>query len=304
MSNEVTLEESDDVRVSEIFEMGFMNRTLEDQIRACADYILEPLYVETFMKDQPVLEAGCGSGQWMHYFKQKGIHSTGIDWSETLRKRSLEHDLAVRFDNGDMRDLPYPDASFRGVVAMGSPEHVPEGPRKVLQEFYRVLEPGGVAIVTMPQLFFLRSIGKNLVREPLRRLSRNRTLRKLLKKPPLKRGNPKPYREVVAERYRPDVFLDVDHDGYFYQYQFTKAQFRDEMERAGFEIERLYGFNGEAGLIFSFGRLAGTYDRKTHQPKLNLVASLIYRFMGDDALGHMVCCVARKPLDCVTKSSS
>src|SRR5690606_23461634 len=90
--------------------------------------------------------------------------------------------------------------------------------------------------------------------------------------------------------------LDVDHDGYFYQYQFTREQFREEMERAGFEIEKLFGFNGEAGLIFSFGRFAGSYDRQTHQPKLNPIAGLVYRLMGDDALGHMICCVPRKPV--------
>jgi SAM-dependent methyltransferase len=272
-----------------------MNRSLEDQILACDDYVLRPLYVETFRKHQPVLEAGCGSGQWMHYFKQQGIESIGIDWSETLRERSLAHDPAVQFDNGDMRDLPYPDESFGGVVAMGSPEHVPEGPRKVFSEFYRVLKPGGVAIITMPQFFFLRSLGKHLVQEPMRRVKRSSILRRLVGKAPLKGGNPKSHREVMAERYRADVFLDVDFDGYFYQYQFTKGQFREEMELAGFKIERCFGFGGEGGLIFSFGSLAGSYDRGTHQPRLTLPAKLIYKLMGDDALGHMICCVVRKP---------
>ena len=195
-----------------------------------------------------------------------------------------------------MRELPYPDDSFGGVVAMGSPEHVPEGPRKVFSEFYRVIEPGGVAIVTMPQFSVFRAIGKHLVQEPMRKLKRSSLVRKLLGKEPLKGGNPKSYRDVVAERYRPDVFLDVDFDGYFYQYQFTKSQFCDEMERAGFEVERCFGFNGEAGLIFSYGKLAGRYDRKTHRPHLNFPAKLLYRLVGDDALGHMICCVVRKPV--------
>ncbi len=272
-----------------------MNRSLEDQIKSCDDYMLRALYVETFRENQPLLEAGCGGGQWMHYFKRQGIESIGIDWSETLRARSLAFDPSVKFDNGDMRDLPYPDESFGGVVAMGSPEHVPEGPRKVFSEFYRVLKPGGVAIITMPQFFFLRSLGKNLVEEPTRRLKRISFLRRICGKAPVTGGNPKPYRQVIAERYRNDVFLDVDFDGYFYQYQFTKAQFRDEMERAGFEIEQCFGIGGEAGLIFSFGRIAGTYDKSIHRCRLSLVAKLIHKLMGDDALGHMICCVVRKP---------
>ena len=87
-------------RVSDIFETGFMNRSLDDQIRACDDYVLRSMYVDYFKKHQPVLEAGCGSGQWMHYFKKQGIESTGIDWSETLRDRSMEYDPSVKFDNG------------------------------------------------------------------------------------------------------------------------------------------------------------------------------------------------------------
>lgn len=295
MNASPTASDADASRVSDIFETGFMNRSIDEQISACDNYVLRSLFVETFRHHQPVLEAGCGSGQWMHYFKRQGIESIGIDWSETLRERSLAHDPTVKFDNGDMRDLPYPDESFGGVVAMGSPEHVPEGPRKVFREFNRVLKPGGVAIVTMPQYYFLRSIGNHLVREPMRRIKRSALLRRIAGKAPTEGGNRKSHREVLSERYRDDVFMDVDFDGYFYQYQFTKGQFRQEMEIAGFEIERCFGFNGEAGLVFSFGRLAGRYDRATHQPRLTLPAKLIYKIMGDDALGHMICCVVRKP---------
>ncbi len=281
-------------RVSGIFETGFMNRTLEDQIRACEGYALRPLYVETFRQHQPVLEAGCGSGQWMHYFKRHGIESVGIDWSETLRERSLAYDPSVRFDNGDMRDLPYPDESFAGVVAMGSPEHVPEGPRKVFSEFHRVLKPGGVAIVTVPHFFPLRAIGKRWIQEPSRRLKSNRFLRRISGRPPVPNANPRSHREVLADRYRDDVFLDVDFEGYFYQYQFTKAQIREELERAGFEVERCFAFGGAGGLVFSFGRLAGRYDRRSHETRLNAPARWLLRRLGDDRVGHMICCVVRK----------
>lgn len=79
-------------RVSDSFESGFMNLTLEDQIRDCDGHLLTPLYLECFKSHQPLLEAGCGSGQWMHYFKRQGIESTGLDWSVVLRARSLEFD--------------------------------------------------------------------------------------------------------------------------------------------------------------------------------------------------------------------
>lgn len=287
-------------RVSDSFESGFMNLTIEDQIRACEHHILTPLYLETFQKHQPLLEAGCGSGQWMHYFKKFGIDATGIDWSETLRLRSKKYDSTVPFDNGDMRDLPYPDGAFGSVVAMGSPEHVLEGPRKVFQEFYRVLRPGGMAIITVPHYFFLRSIAKTLVHEPLRRIKRNARFRSLVGKAPVGKGNPRPYAEVVAERYREDIHLSVDFEGFFYEYYFTKNQIREELVNAGFVMEKCFAFNGPAGLIFSYGRLAGTYDSKTHQSRLTLPARLVHKILGDDGLGHMICCVVRKPKDVST----
>jgi SAM-dependent methyltransferase len=282
-------------RVADIFENGFMNRTLEEQIQACETYALRPLFVETFRQHQPVLEAGCGSGQWMHYFKRHGIESVGIDWSPVLRERSLAFDPMVRFDNGDMRELPYADGAFGGVVAMGSPEHVPEGPGKVFREFHRVLKPGGVAIVTVPHFFFLRSLGKRFLQEPARRLKRNPVLRRLAGKSPANGLNPRRHRSVVNDRYRPDVFLDVDFEGYFYQYQFTKKQIAEELASAGFDVERCHAFGGAGGLIFSFGRLAGYYERRTHEARLTLPARLIRRWLTDDGVGHMICCVVRKP---------
>lgn len=295
---------SPESRVSDSFESGFMNLTLEDQIRACEHHILTPLYLETFQKHQPVLEAGCGSGQWMHYFKRFGIDSTGLDWSEPLRRRSQEFDPSVRFDNGDMRDLPYPDESFGGVVAMGSPEHVLEGPAKVFHEFYRVLRPDGVAIITVPHYFVLRAIAKRFIIEPLRRIKRNALLRHLVGKAPVSPGNPRPFAEVVADRYRRDIHLSVDFEGYFYEYYFTKAQIREELKKAGFVIEDCFAFNGAAGLIFSFGRLAGVYDSKTHQSRLTLPGRLVHRVLKDDGTGHMICCVVRKPASATTARPS
>jgi SAM-dependent methyltransferase len=56
----------------------------------------------------------------------------------------------------DMRDLPFPDASFPSVVTVQSIEHVPD-PERALAEIARVLAPGGVAVVITPnRLTFAR----------------------------------------------------------------------------------------------------------------------------------------------------
>lgn len=194
-----------------------------------------------------------------------------------------------------MRDLPYPDESFGSVVAMGSPEHVLEGPAKVFREFFRVMKPGGVAVITVPHYFSLRAFTMGLFREPARRFKRNSLVRGLLGKAPLAGGNSRSHSDVIAERYRKDIHLSVDFDGHFYEYFFTKDQIQEELVRAGFLMEKCFAFNGEAGLIFSLGRLAGRYDRKAHRSHLTWFGRSLLKMMSDDGAGHMICSVVRKP---------
>ncbi len=60
---------------------------------------------------------------------------------------------------GDVRDLPFRDASFDAVYSMGTIEHFDETERAV-EEIARVLKPGGRAIVGVPNRYdpFLRPL--------------------------------------------------------------------------------------------------------------------------------------------------
>ena len=55
----------------------------------------------------------------------------------------------VRFEPGNIYDLPYPDASFDAVFAFTVLEHVRE-PLRAMREMRRVLKPGGVAGICDP----------------------------------------------------------------------------------------------------------------------------------------------------------
>lgn len=52
----------------------------------------------------------------------------------------------------DAHDLPFSDDSFDSYVAIEVLEHL-RSPKKAVSEIYRVLEPGGVAILSIPFLF-------------------------------------------------------------------------------------------------------------------------------------------------------
>lgn len=74
----------------------------------------------------------------------------GIDFVEAMltigRRKARARGLSVRLEGGDGLALPYPDASFDAVtVAYGLRNFADVD--KGLQEFYRVLRPGGRAVV-------------------------------------------------------------------------------------------------------------------------------------------------------------
>lgn len=97
-----------------------------------------------------VLEAGCGFGEWVTFLSRKGYRAEGLDYSAALVDRLRDTYPDLRWTQGDVRALPYEDKSFDAVVSWGVIEHDEAGPAGALEEFHRVLEPGGVAIVTVP----------------------------------------------------------------------------------------------------------------------------------------------------------
>jgi SAM-dependent methyltransferase len=75
----------------------------------------------------------------------------GIDISApTIRQAQTAFDgTRLHAAQADVRDLPFPDATFDAIYSMGTIEHFDETERAVA-EIARVLKPGGRAIVGVP----------------------------------------------------------------------------------------------------------------------------------------------------------
>ncbi len=110
-------------------------------------------YVPRFGK---TIEAGCGLGRYNFYFSRMGIDIEGIDFSkptiEYLNDWKVKHGFNVTFKRGNVTELPYKNECFRGYISLGVIEHFIDGPQKPLAEAFRVLEPGGIAIITTPSI--------------------------------------------------------------------------------------------------------------------------------------------------------
>jgi len=99
-----------------------------------------------------VLEIGCGLGTDGAQFAKAGADYTGVDLTgaavELARKRFELYDLPGKFQTADAENLDFADESFDLVYSHGVLHHTPDT-AKAIREIYRVLRPGGRAIVML-----------------------------------------------------------------------------------------------------------------------------------------------------------
>jgi SAM-dependent methyltransferase len=96
-------------------------------------------------KDGPILEAGCGAGRILRYYKDRGYDIIGMDFIQTAVDKLKAIDPELRVEVGDITNLAYPNESFRYVLAFGL-YHNLEYDRldQALSETKRVLMKGGL----------------------------------------------------------------------------------------------------------------------------------------------------------------
>jgi ubiquinone/menaquinone biosynthesis C-methylase UbiE len=103
-----------------------------------------------------VLEIGFGPGVAIHYAAEQAVqgHVSGIDYSETMiqvaRKRNASaiRNGLVDLTHGDVRSLPYEDATFDRTFTIHCIYFWAE-PTACLREVWRVLRPNGVLAITI-----------------------------------------------------------------------------------------------------------------------------------------------------------
>lgn len=99
-------------------------------------------------KNARVLDIGCGRGLLLRAFQQNGCAVTGTEFSDSACRFAREVlKLPVRV--GVLEQLKFPDRSFDVVVMWHVLEHLSD-PRPTLAEVSRILRPGGLFLVAVP----------------------------------------------------------------------------------------------------------------------------------------------------------
>lgn len=115
--------------------------------------------------NQIVLEAGCGTGNYLEALRPHLGSLSGMDFSEgMLTQARTKFGEEVELTCGSILDMPYEDERFDGITCNQVIHHLDEGPdasddpvdwkpcsnpnvTQFIQEAYRVLRPGGAFVI-------------------------------------------------------------------------------------------------------------------------------------------------------------
>jgi SAM-dependent methyltransferase len=98
-----------------------------------------------------VLEIGCGSGQLGCLLQQRGHRVTGVELVPEAAEQARAHLDAVVCADIETEGLDLPEGSFQALVLADVLEHLVD-PWGTLARLVRLLEPGGVVVVSVPNV--------------------------------------------------------------------------------------------------------------------------------------------------------
>jgi len=125
--------------------------TREDIKQRQSIYLPIVLEAKAGSKDAPILDLGCGRGEWLEFLRDEGFTARGVDINRIFLAgcRKLELDVVEQDAVGYLRTLN--PNSIGAVTAFHLIEHLPLKTLIVLlDESLRVLKPGGLVILETP----------------------------------------------------------------------------------------------------------------------------------------------------------
>jgi O-antigen chain-terminating methyltransferase len=116
--------------------------------RSVRDYLPD---IESLQCHGPVLDLGCGRGEWLEILRDAGINAYGVDLSKDFVDHCQARGLKVFLSDACEHLRTVPERSLSAVTAFHFVEHLPiDDVLEFLDLSVRALEPGGALILETP----------------------------------------------------------------------------------------------------------------------------------------------------------
>ena len=210
-------------------------------------------------KGRRALDVGCGWGYNLFLLGLRGYDPYGIDIVQNdfvaASMIARANDTEAGLCGADMSGLPFGGRAFAAVTAVETFEHVFHPDRRAaVREVMRVLEPGGVLVLSTPNYYSFVESGKRVV----------------ARLPFLKKGLPGmcyPVGDIERGDYHP----------YSYHRPSPAGEIRSLLEGEGFEVNDIrriiFVLKNVPDSLFPFSR--GLERVMEHLPPVNLLASTL-----------------------------
>ena len=138
------------------------DRYLAERTRDSEDVRLLDDFMERLPPNAKVLDAGCGAGIPISQMLSEHFDVTGVDFSEAQIELAKKHVPNANFICQDMTKLDFAENTFDGICSYYAIIHIPrEEHQPLLTNFYRMLKPGGFALLCLGAEHLIDDIEEN-----------------------------------------------------------------------------------------------------------------------------------------------
>lgn len=128
--------------------------------------LLANLLSTTSVKGKKILEVGAGMGGDSVYLAKKGASVSVLDFTsealDLIQKNAKAEKVSIEIIRADARKMPMNDNAYDIIFHQGLLEHF-KNPREILDEQMRVLKPGGILLIDVPQRYTTYTIKKHML---------------------------------------------------------------------------------------------------------------------------------------------
>lgn len=138
------------------------DKYLAERTRDSEDVRLLSEFIERLPAHAKVLDAGCGAGIPISQILSERCHVTGVDFSESQVELAKKNVPNAAFLCADMTQLKFPTDTFDGITSYYAIIHIPrQEHQRLLENFYRMLKPGGLALLCLGAEHLIDDIDEN-----------------------------------------------------------------------------------------------------------------------------------------------